>query len=108
MTLPVCGYFLSRALPICGYFLSVNTFCPYALPVYGPSCLCIFAVRGPFLPPSPNLQRPTKGLDSLGPFFLSRVKKDLRALRAETVSRVLWGCRVLLALWVPLGKMETR
>lgn len=24
------------------------------------------------------------------------------------VSRVLWGCRVLLALWVPLGKMETR
>lgn len=48
MTLPVCGYFLSV-----GYFLSMNTFCPYALPVYGSSCLCTFAVRGSFMPPHP-------------------------------------------------------
>lgn len=36
------------------------------------------------------------------------VRKAPKAQLAETVSRVLWGSRVQLALWVPLEKTEIR
>lgn len=38
----------------------------------------------------------------------SRVRKVHKAQLAETVSRVLWGSRVQLALWVLLEKTEIR